>query len=190
MQMKKNSSGFTLVELLVALLITSIVVSAVASLAFAFGNARDFAEQTSQQQSRVRFGSLRLSELIRYCKLVNCIGDNTIVIWRADDNSDEKININELVFIDRGINRNYIKLDEYSDTSIVDFGQVIVVNPAWTKSSITLFDVCENVVYNLDFAPPETNMVTIAFDLTEDGDIQHYQFSSQIRCRSEYLLDN
>ncbi|MHC4271253.1 MAG: PilW family protein, partial [Planctomycetota bacterium] len=83
MQTKNNKSGFTLVELLVALLITSIVVSAVASLAFAFGNARDFAEKTSKQQSHIRFTSLKLSDLLRHCRLVNCLSGETIVIWRA-----------------------------------------------------------------------------------------------------------
>jgi prepilin-type N-terminal cleavage/methylation domain-containing protein len=190
MQMKKDRSGFTLVELLVALLITSIVVSAVATLAFAFGNARDFAEETSQQQSRIRFTTLKLSELIRHCRLVNSVSDETIAIWRNDDNSDENININELVFIDRGSERNYIQLNEYLDASIVDFGQVVVPNPVWENSSVTLMEVCVNVEYYLDAAPPNTNLVSIAFDVVEDSGVQHYQLSSKIRCKSEYLLDD
>ncbi|MHC4132607.1 MAG: PilW family protein [Planctomycetota bacterium] len=190
MQMKKNSSGFTLVELLVALLITSIVISAVASLAFAFGNARDYAEKTSKQQSHIRFTTLKLSELLRHCRLVNCLSGETIVIWREDDNGDDKININELVFINRGAERNYIQLDEYSDASIVDFGEVVVPNPVWTKSSVTLIGNCTNVEYNLDSAPPDAEMVSIAFDVVEDSGIQHYQFSSRIRCKAGYLLDD
>ncbi|MHC4293268.1 MAG: PilW family protein [Planctomycetota bacterium] len=190
MWIKKNRSGFTLVELLVAMLITSIVVSAVASLAFAFGNARDFAEKTSRQQSYIRFTTLKLSELLRHCKLVNCLSGETIVIWRADDNGDDKININELVFINRGSERNYIQLDEYSDASIVDFGEVVVPNPVWTKSSISLIGNCANVEYNLDSAPPDTELVGIAFDVLEDSGIQHYQLSSKLRCKANYLLDD
>jgi len=188
--MKQKRQAFTLVELLVALLITSIVVSAVASLAFAFGNARDFAEKTSKQQSHMRYTHLMLSELIRHCRLVNCLSGETIVIWRADDNEDDNININELVFVNRGGQRNYIAIDEYSDVSIVDFGEVVVPNPAWEKSSITLIGNCSNVEYNLDSAPPETNLVSIAFDVVEDSGVQHYQFSSKIRCKAGYLLND
>jgi prepilin-type N-terminal cleavage/methylation domain-containing protein len=190
MQKKKNKSGFTLVELLVALLITSIIVSAVATLAFAFGKARDFAEETSEQQGRIRFTAIRISDLIRHCKLVNSVSDENIVIWRADDNGDDKINVNELAFIDRGAERNYIKLDEYSDASIVDFGEVVVPNPGWIKTSITLIPECANVEYYLEAAPPDTRLVSISFDVVEDSGAQHYQLSSQLRCRAGYLLED
>jgi prepilin-type N-terminal cleavage/methylation domain-containing protein len=188
MQVNKYKSGFTLVELLIALLITSIVVGAVATLAFAFGNARDFAEETSRQQSRVRFTTLKLSELIRHCKLVNSLSGDNIVIWKTDDNNDDTININELVFIDRGAERSYIQLVEYLETSSIGFGEVVVPNPGWNKSSVTLMDVCENVEFYLDTAPPHTGLVTIAFDIVEDNGFQHYQFSSQLRCKADNLL--
>jgi prepilin-type N-terminal cleavage/methylation domain-containing protein len=186
---KNNRTGFTLAELLVALLITSIVVSAVASLAFAFGTARDYAEETSKQQSYIRFATLKLSELIRHCKLVNSSSDESIVVWRADDNNDGIINVNELVFIDRGGERNYIHLDEYYDTSTVGFGEAVAVNPGWEKSSMTLIGDCSNVEFYLDADGPYTGLVSIAFEVVEDSGIQRYQLSSQLRCKADYLLD-
>jgi len=190
MQTNGKKNGFTLVELLVALVITGIVISTVATLAFAFGQARDFSELTSRRQSRIRFTTLKLSELIRNCRLVNFITDEKIAVWRDDENDDEKININELVFIDRGPERNYIKLIEYSDASIVDFGEVIIPNPGWNNNTIILIEECTDVEYHVDLAAPETNFLTISFDISEDSGIQHYQLSSRLRCRADYLIDD
>ncbi|MCH7559430.1 MAG: prepilin-type N-terminal cleavage/methylation domain-containing protein, partial [Planctomycetes bacterium] len=82
----RYKKGFTLVELLVALVVTGIVLAAVATLAFAMGTANDVADDSSQKQAQVRYATLRISELIRHCKLICGTPGSDVAVWRADDN--------------------------------------------------------------------------------------------------------
>ena len=86
-----NCKGFTLVELLMALVVAGIVSAAVVTLAFAVSSANDVTDNTSQTQAYVRYATLRISELIRHCKLVCCMPGGDLVIWRADDNDNGRI---------------------------------------------------------------------------------------------------
>jgi len=66
-----RNKGFTLVELMVVtLIVTGIIMSAIATLAFAFSSAYDATDDTDRKQAQVRYASLRISELIRHCKLI------------------------------------------------------------------------------------------------------------------------
>ena len=89
--------GFTLIELLIALVVTSIVLAAVSTLAFALSSASKTSDNTNLIQSQVRLTTLKIQELVRNCSLICTINNDDIAIWRSDDNSDNNININELV---------------------------------------------------------------------------------------------
>jgi len=70
MQNVRYRTGFTLIELLLALIVTGIILVAVTTLAFAVGVANDTTDDTSQKQAQVRYATLRISDLIRHCKLI------------------------------------------------------------------------------------------------------------------------
>jgi len=81
----------TLAELLVALMVTSMLLAAVTTLTFALDSANDDAEDVGESQARIRYTTLKASELIKHCKLICAYYNNELVIWMSDDDSDEKI---------------------------------------------------------------------------------------------------
>jgi len=195
MRPKHNFKGFTLVELLVALMVTSIVLTAVATLASAMGTANDAADDTSQKQAQVRYATLRISELIRYSKLICGVHSEDLAIWRADDIEDGQINIKELVYVEW--NSGQIRLLEFSPPpghendiiSIDDIEAGTIKNGliASTDESYTvLVPQCSNVrIFTHDgISAPETRRVSIFFDLVEDGAVHNYQISATLRCKS------
>ncbi len=170
----RNEDGLTLVELLVALGVASIVLTAVATLAYAMGTANDASDDTSQKQARVRYTTLRISELIRYCKLIYDTPDNDIVVWKADNNGDDIVDANELVYIETGLSRDYIQLREASGSPVV------------------LIPQCSNVQFRFDeplLPPPQRKSVSISFDLTENGIDRQYQINAALRGWAGHLLD-
>lgn len=167
-----NYAGFTLVELLVALMVTSIILTAVASLAFAMGTANQTGDDTSQKQAQLRCATLRISELIRYCKLVYSTSENAVVIWNTDDDDDDEIDTSELVYIEAGDNADYISL-RYGDD----------------PTKIYLIPQCSNVQFVLDTAAPQTRSVSISFDLEENGAMRNYQVNAALRSWAGHLLD-
>ena len=100
--------AFTLVELLVALMVMSIILSAVAALAFAMGSANDASDDTSQKQAQLRYATMRISELIRQCRLICATLDDDVVVWKSDYNDDNTIDVNELAYIETGSSNNYL----------------------------------------------------------------------------------
>ena len=168
MQDMRYKKGFTLVELLVALIVTGIVLAAVATLAFAIGAANDETDDTSQKQAQIRHATLRISELIRHCKLICGTPGGDLAIWRADDNGDGQININELVYIERGINGDYLRLCEFptSDTSPVNMSDIETLSTSdYVVTYVPLVPQCSNVEISFDAAPPNSRFVSIAFDI-------------------------
>ena len=173
-RLKQNFKGFTLVELLVALAVTSIVLTAVATLAYAMGTANDASDDTSQKQAQVRYATLRISELIRYCKLIYDTPDNDIVVWKADNNGDDVVDSNELVYIETGPGRDYIEVREADDSLVV------------------LIPVCSNVQFWFDepsLPPPQRKSVSISFDFTENGVARRYQTNTALRGWAGNLLN-
>ena len=174
-RLKQNFKGFTLVELLVALAVTSIVLTAVATLAYAMGTANDASDDTSQKQAQVRYATLRISELIRYCKLIYDTPDNDIVVWKADNNGDDTVDSNELVYIETGPGRDYIQFREED------------------KNPVILIRQCSNVEFGFDepLVPPTLRkFVSISFDLVENGIDRQYQISAGLRSWAGHLVDS
>ncbi|MHC4475323.1 MAG: PilW family protein [Planctomycetota bacterium] len=186
-----GGKGFTLVELLVALAVTGIVLGAVAGLAYAMSTANDSADDTSEKQSQVRYATLRITELIRHCKLVCGAAGDDLVLWRADDNDDSRININELVYIRRGPGRDLLRLGEFSssETQVVNLSDIETLVPEdYDFSFVRLIGQCSGVEFLLDTGPSQTKLVGILFELVESNAVRHYEISAGVRGWAGYLL--
>ena len=198
---KYGQSSFTLVELLVALMVTSIILTAVVALTFVLGVVNDSCNDTAQKQAHLRYATLRISELIKHCKLICDTVGNNLAIWQADDNGNGEIDVTELVYIETGNYKNYIRL--------LDFP----TKPSWLNPDINLSDIqdgwikiwlkgycqerytvlvphCSNTQFLLDTDAPWTRFVSVSFDLEEDGANQHYQINASLRAWAGNLLDS
>ena len=184
--------AFTLVELLLALIVTGILLAAVTTLAFAVGAANDTTDDTSQKQAQVRFATLRISELIRHCKLICGTPNSEIAIWRADNNGDGQININELVYIEKGAGSDYLRFCEFplSDASIVNLSDIQTLSTSsYSVTYISLVPQCTNVQFSFDVVPPYSRFVSISFDVLENGIVRQYQINTSLRGWAGNLLD-
>jgi len=192
-----NRRGLTLVELLVALMVTSIVLAAVATLAFAMGSAYETNDDTSQKQAQVRFATLRISELIRHCKLICSAHGDDLAIWRADDNGDGQVNISELVYIECGASGEHLQLCEFpsSNNSVISLDSIKVFSTDWWlvySSDVNytrLIPQCSSVQFGFDVAPPQSRFVSISFDLVENGIVHTYQIGAGLRGWAGNLLN-
>ena len=208
-----NYTGFTLVELLVALMVTSIILASVATLAFAMGSANDSADDTSQKQAQLRAATIRISELIRHSRLICGIAfSDDIAIWRADDDGDDEIDIDELVYIERTSEHNKLVVWEFSpifsgwpETRLVNGNlQLKFILYGWrdadkywlfyasNEEESQLVPECSNVEFRYD-QPTEPmtkrQFVNIVFDLSENGVWRQYQINAALRGWAGYLLD-
>jgi prepilin-type N-terminal cleavage/methylation domain-containing protein len=192
-----DCNGFTLVELLMALIVTSIVLAAVVTLAFALNTANDVTDNTSQIQAQVRYATLRISELIRHCKLICGMPGGDLAVWRADDNDNGQINISELVYIERGPGRDYLRLCEFSSNdpviNISDIGALITewwLSYGCSENYTLMIPQCSNVEFLFDVSPPNTGFVSISFDVVENNVDSRYQINAAIHGWSGNLLDS
>jgi len=193
---QKCESGFTLAELLVALMVTSIILAAVATLAFAMGSVKDSTDDTSFKQAHLRYATLRLNDLIRNCKLVCAAVGDDVAIWRADDNGDKKINASELVYIEAGTERNYIRLLEFTaadEKTLIDIQngaakQALLVSGSCKRTEI--MPVCSDVQFSFDEAPPLSKFVSISFKVLENNALCQRQVSGKLRGWAGNLLNS
>ncbi|HEW78694.1 MAG TPA: type II secretion system protein [Phycisphaerales bacterium] len=197
MQDTKYRNGFTLAELLIALMVTSIILAAVATLAYAMSSANKISGDTSQKQAQVRFATLRISELIRHSKLILKANDDDLAVWRADDNGDGKINANELVYIEAGQNRDYLRLLEFPSAAsgAIPLNGILggTEKPALVSNyggrQMVLLPVCSNVQFYPANIDQWSKSVTISFGLSENGVVRQYQIEASLRGWAGNLLD-
>jgi prepilin-type N-terminal cleavage/methylation domain-containing protein len=91
--------GFTVAELLIAMAVSGIVLAAVATLAFATGKADTALDDLLTAQKFIQFDTRRLADALRYSRAVFQTPSGNIALWRADDNSNNRINGSELLFV-------------------------------------------------------------------------------------------
>jgi len=193
----RYENGFTLVELLLALIVASIVLAAVTTLAYALGAANDVTDDTSRKQAQVRYATLRISELIRHCKLICCETSEDLAVWRADDNDDGQINIGELVYVERGPGRERLQLCEFpsSDDSAINLSTIGALTTNWWSAYssdikyVQLMPQCSNVQFSFDVLPPRSKFVSISFDFVENGVVHQYQVNNAVRSWAGNLLN-
>lgn len=188
--------GLTLVELLVALVVTGVILAGVVTLAHALDTVHDATDDTSQKQAQVRYATLRISELIRHCKLICGAPGDDLCIWRSDDNGDGKINPIELVYIESGMGRDFLQLMDFTwsaswdltllETQDINTKEALVV--ACDERMMMVVPECSNVQFAFDQAPPMSKSVTISFELYENGMTRQYQISASLRSWAGHLL--
>ena len=168
----KHKSGFTLAELLVAMVITGIILTAAATLAFAMSSSGSATEDISFKQAQIRFASLRLTELIHRCRLVYSYnaGAGSVVLWQ-DSNRDNAVGANELVTLDAGASRNYIRVQEPG------------IDPYF------VIPKCSNVQFSFDYTPPRSKSLNISYQMTENGIVHQYRLNISLRSWAGNLLN-
>jgi prepilin-type N-terminal cleavage/methylation domain-containing protein len=199
----RGQRGFTLVELMVALIVTGIIMSAVATLAFAFRSAYDVTDDTDRKQAQLRYATLRISELIRHCKLICAVTDGDLVIWRDDDvpGGKDQINIEEIVYIEKDNNQirilDFPNSPSWLSSSLEPLG-IDWIQSDWLKTMLKTYcdeetvvavPECNNVQFQFDASPPRSKFVSISFELTENGSARQYQIDGALRCWAGHLLN-
>ena len=193
----QNKKGFTLAELLIALVVTSIILTAVSTLAFALSSAKSTTDNTSRIQAQVRMTMLKIQELIRNCNLICSVSDEDIAIWSYDNNNDNKINIDEIIYIECGSDKDHLFFCNFpsNNSSVITLDLIDSVSSQWWSAysndieRVRLLPECSNVTFQFDKIPPQSNLVCISFDVNENGIIKHYQVNTSIRGRKGNLLD-
>jgi prepilin-type N-terminal cleavage/methylation domain-containing protein len=197
-QRRNKYTGFTLAELLMAIWVMGIILSAVAALAYSLGTANDMEDNTSDVYSRIRYTTFRISEIMRSSKLICANSGSSVAIWRADYNGDNKIEPNEIVYLERvGGNINLVSFQPNGAAA----GTVLLLADitsgqarTWLganaqPNSITLVNNCSSVSFTTDQQPPMATQLNIFFSITQKSIIKEYQISDKLRCWSGYLLD-
>jgi prepilin-type N-terminal cleavage/methylation domain-containing protein len=197
---KSNKNGFTLAELLVALMVTAIVLGAVGSLAYAMSSAKDASDDTSLKQAQVRAAAMRITELVHNAKLICGMPTDAIVIWRADTDSNKKINSDELVYIQSNAARNKIQLVQYNRPVLFNTAFMLagiqsgvaksVLDMACQKTTVDLIPQCSDVVLVVDNAaiPQKSKLVRIKFTITENNSPRTYEFCATVESPAFNLL--
>ncbi len=195
----RNSSfkkGFTLVELLVALIVTSILLTAVSTLAFALSSANKSTGQMNHIQAQVRITELKLQDILRNCCLVCSTSSDDIAVWLSDKNNDNKINIGELVYIERGSARDHIKICTFpsENTTEIAISSIRSFSTNWWSAYCTnvkyveLLTGCSNVDYKFDESPPFSRFVNISFEIPGSVLVKKYEINTALRSRKSNLV--
>ena len=194
----RYNNGFTLIELLVALIVTSIVTTAVVTLAYAMSSAGNATDDMSRKQAQVRFATVRVSDLIRHCKLVCYASADEMAVWRADDKpKDGKINIGELTYIKAGAAHDNLQLYTFSGSAEISLGWIGALATNWWSAygnlddPLSLIPECSNVTFYIDdlVSPTKSRLVSITFDVVENDATCQYQINAMLRGWAGNLLD-
>lgn len=183
---------------MVGLMVTGIILSAVATLAFAMSSASTAGGDSALKQAQIRHASLYVSDLIRKCKLICAAPGTDLVVWRADDNDDGRINVNELVYLERGVNRNTLQLCRFSSATNPERTLSQLAAPT-TKNQLKnlfpnrytpLIPDCNDVQFRfLDAAPPRTGLLAVTFGFVENNTYSRYEITTAALGRADYLLN-
>ena len=192
-----SKKGFTLVELMVALVVTGVILTAVSTLAFALSSASKSTDDTNRSQAQVRLTTLRIQELIRNSIMICSSSDDDMAIWIADHNNDNKININELAYIEFGPERNHLALYTFSlgNSAEIDIASISAFSTNWwsfytsSTETVTFLPECSNVRFLFDTMPPNSKFVNIDFEMTENNIARRYQINAALRSSNSNILD-
>jgi hypothetical protein len=161
------------------------------------GAANDVTDDTSGKQAQVRAATLRISELIRHCKLICAAPGDDLAIWRADEDNDGVIDPTELVYLEAGQNRDRLQLLEFlwsigwplalSDIRDINTKEALIL--AGTTRRTVLVPECSNVAFvGLDDVVARSRFVGISFNLSENDIVRQYQINAGLRGWAGHLL--
>ena len=94
--MKASRSGFTLIEVTMAMVVISVIGLTVAGVAMALSTAQDNSQDYYQCIQTGRVSMLRLQDMLRRARLVTEVFDTGLVIWESDTNGNRTIDLSEL----------------------------------------------------------------------------------------------
>ncbi len=159
MDKSRKQSGFTLVELMIALLVTSIILSAVATLAYATSSAKEATDEMSREQSTVRHVNVRLTDLIMRANGVTSASSTGFELWH-DTNADGVVDADETTWVISAAPDNVIQIQNGGQ-----YGQ------------------CENAAFGYDDPsdPANVGFITIWYDLEENGQTQRHTINAKLR---------
>jgi hypothetical protein len=155
---------------------------------------------TAVQQAQVRQATLRIGDLIGTCKLLCAAPGNDLVIWRTDDNADNQINVNELVYVERGNDCDFLRLCQFTSADNPAIALRDLALPA-TKSQFQsnsnprytiLVPQCKDVGFAFYPATPPLTQATclsISLTLAESAGDQHYEIVTALQGRAANLLN-
>lgn len=200
MQIARHTKGFTITELLIGVLITSIVLSAVATFAFALSTASLASGDTAVKQAQLRQATLRIKDLIGSCPLLCAAPGNDLAIWRADNNADGQINVNEVVYIERGDAGTMLRLCQFAATdnppvTLSDLALATTkpqLQASCSPTYVSLIPACKNVEFAFHPVPVPLTYVDclmVSFQLTENGTDHRYEIVTALRGRARHLLN-
>jgi prepilin-type N-terminal cleavage/methylation domain-containing protein len=207
MKTTQYKNGFTLIELLLALVITGIVASAVATLAYAMNSAGVATDDMSRKQAQVRFATLRISDLIRQCKLVCYASKEELAVWAEDKDNNNIINLDEVTYIEAGTAYDHLQLYTFTGSTPINLGVIKALSTNWwsaygTKNSPATALIplptppkpaqCSNVTFYrdaTDLPPPNSKIVSITFNLIENRVSTKYQINAALHARAANLYD-
>lgn len=195
---KSRISGFTIIELITALVVSFVVLTAVVTLAFAISSAYDCTGDINEKQARIRYTTIRISELIKYSELICDASPDGLVIWKADDNNDNQINVSEIAYIETN-NGKCLRLLQFDSSyrsdpalSLPLIRSVYIKTLLKSRYKVTytmLIEECSNVNIKLDRYPPYTRHVNISFDIEENHLKRTCRISSTLRCHMSSLIN-
>ena len=170
---KRRQSGFTLVELMVALMVTSIVLSAVATLAYATSSAKETTDEMGREQAQFRHVSMRLTDLIKRANRIyrSGFGTNFAFEWGVrlcyDLNADgDYSDDDEMIWIYR-----------YNNS-------IRVFRPSETSPEI--YTQCTNPTFQYRWEDGQPRTVAIWFDMNDNGQTQRYSINANLWVSDDY----
>lgn len=199
-----NRRGFTFVELMIALSVSAIILAAVATLVYAAGAANDTNDNTGQMQAKLRYTTLKISELIKGSRLICNAGSGRIILWDSDDNMDGLIGIEEVTYIEvidqyqlNGL--RLVTFDSASGSTDSTTLSISFLKNSWSRNWLESYfvmrqtvllkpDECRDVQLAADAWSPLSRLASVSFNLVENGRKHYYQIRAAVRCWAGSLL--
>lgn len=183
-----------MVEVIISLVIVTMVLASIVSLTYAVAVTTESTDDNSKVQAQLRISTMRITELIKHCRLICHHKENNLAIWAADDNEDGQINLAELVYIGSDANKNYLRILKFHDEDrVLQLNQIeLLSNLAnygtenYTESF--LLPTCSNLKFTLDQDPPYTQLASVGFDLSENEQSHHYSTDVTVGAWAGHLL--
>lgn len=194
--------GFTFIELLIAASMTAMTLAAGATMISAVTNA---AVETRDLRNMKKAGQMtadRLSAMIRQARGVGQVTSTSIVLWNADRNGDEVINLHETCLLYHDGATDQLKRWQTYGASESDVGPTVsqaVFEDAtlWSALATTISPKQSVLAENIQkFAmsgyptKTETRIVNFAFAIEVDSTTMVFRESASPRGSADYLFNN
>ena len=204
--MTRNTKGFTLAEMLMALVVMSIISLAVVSLTMALTTAQEYSEDFYRHVQIARNSLRRLEREINKAKLITAGDSNTLVYWLDDTNGNGDIELTELRLITTDIATGQVMLhraefpagwsqalkDSVNDSIKVQDATVLptiiaaIRNPMWARQ-----DALATEVTSLKFtaSPAIPTAQVLQIELTVGEGPRAVELRSSASMRANKLAD-